>query len=122
MRCPLPVRRQPLHRRTNLLRRPRLTTPPLRNRKRPAPDASPPPTKIGRGEAVSLVTTVPCRPILRLAGNTSPRPRVEQVTFSLDRTNTNNNNSHYFLTNNDRFVFHAAAYRSTRPRWFRMIL
>ncbi len=25
---PLPVRRQPLHRRTNLLRRPRLTTPP----------------------------------------------------------------------------------------------
>ncbi len=41
-----------LHRRTNLLRRPRLTTPPLRNRKRPAPDASPPPTKIGR-EAVS---------------------------------------------------------------------
>ncbi len=30
--------------------RPRLTTPPLRNRKRPAPDASPPPTKIGRGK------------------------------------------------------------------------
>ena len=50
MRCPLPVRRQPLHRRTNLLRRPRLTTPPLRNRKRPAPDALPPPTKIGRGK------------------------------------------------------------------------
>ena len=50
MRCPLPVQRQPLHRRTNLLRRPRLTTPPLRNRKRPAPDALPPPTKIGRGK------------------------------------------------------------------------
>ena len=119
MRCPPPVRRQRLHYRTN----PPLTTPPLRHRKRPAPDAVPlPPTKIGRGEAVSLVTTLPRRAILRLAGNTSPPPRAEQVTFSLDCTNTNNNNSHYFLTNNDRFVFPAAAYRSTRPRWFRMIL
>lgn len=62
---------------------------------RPAPDASPPLPK-SVGEAVSTVTTVPRRPILRLAGNTSPPPRVEQVTFSLDRTNTNNNNSHYF--------------------------
>ncbi len=84
-----------LHRRTNLLRRPRLTTPPcgtakdrLLTLRRPLPKSV--------GEAVSPVTTVPCRPILRLAGNTSPRPRVEQVTFSLDRTNTNNNNSHYF--------------------------
>ncbi len=71
-----------LHRRTNLLRRPRLTTPPLRNRKRPAPDALPPPTKIGRGSGLPG-TTVPCRPILRLAGNASPPLALNRSPFRL---------------------------------------
>ncbi len=88
---------------------------------RPAPDASPPlPKSVGGSGLPGHYRPAQTHSAAR--GKHIPTPRVEQVTFSLDRTNTNNNNSHYFLTNNDRFVFHAAAYRSTRPRWFRMIL
>ncbi len=49
---------------------------------RPAPDASPPLPK-SVGEAVSLVTTVPRRPILRLAGNTSPPLALNRSPFRL---------------------------------------
>ncbi len=72
----------PLHRRTNLLRRPRLTTPPCRNRKdrlltlrRPLPKSV--------GGSGLLVTTVPRRPILRLAGNTSPPLALNRSPFRL---------------------------------------
>ncbi len=59
---------------------PAANDPALRNRKRPAPDASPPPTKIGRGEAVSWSLSSRADPFCG-SRETLPHPRVEQVTF-----------------------------------------